>query len=158
MTDHTVEIPLNVRDNSETVTDYAFMGHRAPDRGVRMTAERNRAILHADTFRYARYQWYDVNQGDRQGRDAGHRCRFDMVVNEEGTTTHLFHTEYFTRVACLSDCAGYAQHYASITDQDGVTTDASPYCGDCLYALRTSARHSFMTVNESEPLLIGQHD
>jgi hypothetical protein len=150
-----VEIPLSVRDNSEAVTDYAFMRHMSPGRGIVDPVTRDQQlriyreyISHA----YTRFAWSGTNPD-------GQRCRFDMVVsNDNGAVVALFHTEYFTRVACLSDCAGYAQAYASVTDQDGVTTVASPYCGECLHHLRRSADDSGMTLNLSEPLLIGQHD
>lgn len=154
----TVEVPAAVRDNSETVTDYAFMGHRSPMKGVRSVAERNRAILHADTFKHARYQWYDVNQGNRIGWDAGHRCRFDMIVNEEGTVTHLFHTEYFTRAECAECEYSYAIRYVITIGQDGTTrSEPTPLCDGHLTITRYAARRMNGTVLESEPLLIGQH-
>jgi hypothetical protein len=157
----TVEIPADVRDNSETVTDYAFMRHRSPDKGVRTVVERDADLDTATRLlghRYDVYTWHDVNPD-------GQRCRFDLVARNysdedvtEGEVVNLFHTEYFTRVPCVTHDAYYAQRYASVTDQGGVTTIAQPYCGECMHHLRRSARESYMTVNESEPLLIGQHD
>lgn len=160
----TLEIPADVRDNSELVVDYAFMGHRKPDGGVVAPADRDREISFATRtmgHRYDVYTWHDVNPG------SGQRCRFDMVVRNgetpdewthEGQVVHLFHTEYFTRVACIVHDYHYAAFYASVIDEDGVATIASPYCDDCMRVLRRSAKDSGMTVVTTEPLHIGQHD
>jgi len=152
MTTTIIEIPADVRDNSETVTDYAFMGHRARDRGVRSPAARDDALEWASFFRYAVHTWQTVNPR------SGQRCRFDMLTKHDGTMVHLFHTEYFTRVACLTHDASYASRYVSIVDQDGVATVTSPYCGMCVAHLHRSAQDSGMTVRQSEPLYTGQHD
>lgn len=147
----TVEIPADVRDNSETVTDYAFMRHRSPDKGVRTPDERDRAIDWSDRHGYVHMHSYDVNPG-------GQRCRFDVLYNVHGVVVNFFHTQYFTRVTCITDDASYASRYASVIDQDGMATVASPYCGFCLVHLHRSAEETGMTVRESEPLYIGQHD
>lgn len=146
----TVEIPADVRDNSETVTDYAFMRHRSPDKGVRTTSQREGTITYADSFGYAWYSWRDVNPDDQ-------RCRFDMIVNDDGDTINLFHTEYFTRVPCVTHEASYAFHYASVSDEDGCTTIPAAYCDACMIHLHQSAEDTGMTVNVSERLHIGQH-
>jgi hypothetical protein len=146
----TIPIPNAVRDNSETVIDYAFMGHRAPDKGVRTPAQRDRDIEWSDRHGYVHLQSYDVNPD-------GQRCRFDVLYNVHGVAVHFFHTEYYTRVPCATH-GDYAAYYASITDQDGVTTVPNPYCDECVDLLRRSAEDSGMTLNLSEPLLIGQHD
>lgn len=142
----TVEIPTDVKDNNTHSIRIQWRGTRdaKPDE-----IESGRRYL--ATFGYALYEWEDVDKN-------GTRVTLHRFVNREGHTVDLFATYYFTRVACLSDCAGYAERYASITDQDGVTTIASPYCGECLYQLRRSASRSGMTLNLSEPLIIGQHE
>lgn len=147
-----VEIPADVRDNSETVTDYAFMRHRSPDRGVVTVKARNnnismysRGILRGKVF-----TWWGTNQ------KTGQRCRFDMVVRSDGTVVHLFHTEYWTRVACHTGdwCHSYATHYALvIKDGEPTTDDPLPYCDEHLRSLSRE-----LTVIKSERLLIGQHD
>lgn len=147
----TVEIPADVRDNSETVTDYVYMAWRRPNKGVVTPQQRDAAIMWSDGHGYVRYQEYDTNPD-------GQRCRFDILLNVAGEMIHLFHTEYFTRVACCTHDAHYATHYASVTDQDGVTTIPAAYCGECMIQIRRSARDSGMTVNTSERLRIGQHD
>jgi hypothetical protein len=151
----TIEIPADVRDNSEKVTDYAFMQHRSPNRGDVGPEGRDYELTVSREYlshRHDIYSWSDVNP-------SGQRCRFDMIVTRAtGVVSYLFHTEYFTRVPCITHPDSYARYYASVTDQDGVTTIASPYCGWCMTGVRNSARAAGMTVNESEPLLIGQHD
>ncbi len=151
----TVEIPLDVRDNSETVTDYAFMRHRSPDRGVVGPDGRdreNRVKREYLSHMYTYYAWSDVNPD-------GQRCRFDMWVSkEDGQVVNLFHTEHWTRVVCCTHDAYYADYYASVSDEDGCTTIAAPYCDECLHHLRRSAKDTGMTLNLSERLLIGQHD
>lgn len=151
----TVEIPADVRDNSETVTDYAFMRHLAQSDFPYHTVEtRDAQIRRVPLYPYlylTHYQWYDVNP-------SGQRCRFDVIVNGHGDVTDLFHTEYFSRVACVTHEASYAQRYASVDDGAGIATIASPYCGMCLVHLRRSAKDSGMTISESEPMYIGQHD
>jgi hypothetical protein len=154
----TVEIPADVRDNSETVTDYAFMKHRSPDRGVTTPDYRDQNISLADLFGYTLHSWHDVNQGDRNGWGAGQRCRFDMLVTDDGMVVHLFHTEYFTRVACHTGgfCHSYATHYALVVkDGEPTTDDPLPYCDE---HLRFIEREDGLTVHRSERLLIGQHD
>lgn len=149
----TVKIPEDVRDNSETVIDYAFMRHLWPGRGVIGPAGRDQQIRVAREYlshMYIIYSWLDVNPD-------GQRCRFDMIVNRKtGAVSYLFHTEYFTRVACHTGdwCYSYATHYALVLkDGQPTTDDPLPYCAEHLHSL---ARE--LTVIKSEPLLIGQHD
>lgn len=145
-----VEIPADVRDNSQTVTDYAFMKHRSPNRGMETTVYRDSTLINADLFGYSHYQWHDTNQR------TGQRCRFDMVVNRAGHVVHLFHTEYFTRVACHTGgwCHSYAEYYALAFKDGEPTTDGPlPYCGEHLRTL-----HRDLTVVTSERLIVGQHD
>ena len=148
-----VEIPATVRDNSQTVTDYAFMRHRAPDKGVRTPEQRDRDIAWRDTFGYVHYTWHDVNPN-------GQRCRFDMLVHlNTGNVTYLFHTEYFTRVACGECEYSYATVYQEITTSDGTTSQPVPRCD--LHAdlfRRAVAGTPGLKLRESERLLIGQHD
>lgn len=157
-------IPLTglVHDNSETVTDYAFMGHRSPNRGVVSPGLRDRTIDTARRFLrgYTHYQWTDVNQGNSAGWGAGQRCRFDMLVNADGTVVHLFHTEYFTRVACgVGDwCYSYATHYTVVVDSDGKPSDKVPYCDEHVREMRRNIHGLPMRLHLSEPLIIGQHD
>lgn len=148
-----IPIPLAVVDNSQKVTDYAFMRYRSPGRGIVTAEERDRDIQAVDRWLrgYSHYQWFDTNPDDQ-------RCRFDMITDPDGKVTHLFHTEYFTRVGCVTHEAHYADAYASVTDENGVTTLAQPYCDECVHHLRRSAEESGMTLNLSETLLIGQHD
>ena len=156
----TVEIPADVRDNSETVTDYAHMGHRAPDKGVVSPHLRDDNIRVCRDYLtgYSVYTWHDVNQGDRHGRGAGHRCRFDMVTNADGQVTHLFHTEYFTRVACAECAYSYASVYQVIQTEDGMS-DAVPRCDEHAHRFRRAiAGEAGVILHESERLLIGQHD
>ncbi len=145
-----IEIPADVRDNSETVTDYAFMGHLAPGKGVVSPLDRETDVNNAAFFGYKVYTWRDINPD-------GQRCAFTLIATWGGAVRHLFHTEYFTRVPCITHDTHYARAYASITDYDGVTTIASPYCDECLSSLRRSAKAADMVFNESERLLTGQH-
>lgn len=147
-----IPIPLDVRDNSEKITDYAFMGHRSPGCGIVLNYERDRVITTAQRYLtgYTHYQWHGVNPD-------GQRCRFDVIINPDGVTSHLFHTEYFTRVPCATHGAYYARAYVSITDENGLTTVPQPCCGECVHMQRRSAKESGMTLNLSETLLIGQH-
>lgn len=158
MTDIYVDIvgdaPATTLDNSETVTDYAFMRHRSPDRGVTTPTERDRAIAVALRYLpgYRHFQWHDTNQR------SGQRCRFDMIVRPDGTVTDLFHTEYFTRVACaIGDfCPSYAAHYAVVVKDGKPTTDGPlPYCDEHLSVIEREAEQS---VARSERLFVGQHD
>lgn len=156
----TVEIPADVKDNSETVTDYAFMRHRAQSDWPYHTAQtRDREIERVTMFPrlgLTHYQWHDVNQGDRRGDGAGQRCRFDMIVNRDGHVVNLYHTEYFTRVACATGdwCYSYADRYALILKDGEPTTDGPlPYCEEHLRTLDSS-----LTVHLSEPLIVGNHD
>lgn len=152
----TVEIPLDVRDNSETATDYAFMRYLSPDRGVVGPVGRdheNRVKREYLSHAYTHYAWSDVNPD-------GQRCRFDMWVNKTGHVVNLFHTEYFTRVACYQGefCTSYAAYYVQTTGGFLEVSDAVPVCEHHIDALRRSFEGSPVTLLLSEPLLIGQHD
>lgn len=152
----TIEIPADVRDNSETVTDYAFMRHRSPDKGMRTPDERDRDIDWSDHHGYVHMQSYDVNPG-------GQRCRFDVLYNVHGVVVNLFHTEYFTRVPCV-DCLGYraqsyAEYYVRITDDETGVPSTAPRCGTHKDAfVRAYGDEPGFTITLSEPLRIGQHD
>lgn len=143
-----------VHDNSETVIDYAFMGHRRPNGGVVEPSFRDTTIRYAETFGYTHYQWTDTNQRN------GQRTRFDMLVKADGTVVHLFHTEYFTRVACGAGdwCHSYATHYTVVVDSDGKPSDKVPYCDEHVHQMRHNLDGLPMQLLLSERLHIGQHD
>lgn len=149
----TVEIPLDVRDNSETVTDYAFMRHLSPNKGAVGTVGRdyeNRIKRESLSHMYTYYAWSDVNPD-------GQRCRFDMWVSKRGHVVNLFHTEYFTRVACATgdDCPSYASRYALVVKDGEPTTDGPlPYCPRHLGEMHHQEN---LTLHLSERLIIGQH-
>lgn len=148
-----VEIPADVKDNSQTVTDYAFARYRAPDRGVVSPAQRDRTVKTATAYLvgYTHYQWQDTNPD-------GQRCRFDMIVNHEGDATYLLHTEYFTRVACAECEHSYASTYQVISTEEG-SSEAVPRCDDHGDRFRRSVvGEPGVTMHESERLRIGQHD
>lgn len=152
----TVEIPADVKDNSETVTDYAFMRHRAlPDWPYHTVATRDREIMRVTVFPgldLTHYSWLDVNPNDQ-------RCRFDMIVNRHGQVVNLFHTEYWTRVKCTDCKYHYAASFLQVTDWDGNTHPAAPYCeyhGGVVKKINASLPG--YKIAESERLLIGQHD
>jgi hypothetical protein len=152
----TVEIPADVRDNSETVTDYAFSRHRSPDRGVVGPDGRdreNRVKRDYLSHMYTYYSWSDVNPD-------GQRCRFDMWVDKTGQVVNLFHTEYFTRVACYQGdwCASYASHYVVTTGGTLPVEEPVPVCDEHRRGLERSFTDSPVTLHLSERLLIGQHD
>ena len=86
------------------------------------------------------------------------RASGDLVEPVTWMRHHLYVVEYFTRVACCTHDAHYASRYASVTDDNGLTTHTMPYCGECMVHLRRSADDSGHTVNESPVLRIGQHD
>lgn len=147
-----VEIPADVRDNSETVTDYAHMDHRAPDKGVRTPLQRELDVSNASFFGYKVYTWRDVNPN-------GQRCAFTMIVKDDGGVRHLFHTEYFTRVACGECKYSYATVYQEITTSDGTTSQPVPRCDEHADLFRRAcAGTPGLKLRESEHLLIGQHD
>jgi hypothetical protein len=152
----TVEIPLDVRDNSETVTDYAFSRHLSPGRGVVGPVGRdqeNRVKRDYLSHMYDYYAWSDVNPN-------GQRCRFDMWVTKSGQVVNLFHTEYWTRVACDRGdwCPSYATYYTVVVDSDGEQSDAAAYCDEHVHDMRKNIADLPLTLHLSELLLIGQHD
>lgn len=150
----TVEIPADVRDNSETVTDYAFMGWLRPDKGVVTRKERDEAIMWSDRHGCVRYQDYDVNPN-------GQRCRFDILLNVAGVVRYIFHTEYYTRVACGKGdwCASYATHYTVVVTGEGDRSEAAPYCDRHIDEMRRHVADTLtLRLELSEGLLIGQHD
>lgn len=151
-------VPLTglVHDNSETVTDYAFTRHRSPGRGVVTVKARdnNLGMYDRGVLIGTVHTWYDTNQL------SGQRGRFDKVVRDDGTVVHLFHTEYFTRVACgVGDwCHSYATHYTVVVDEDGKPSDKVPYCDEHLHDLRRNLHGLPMRLHLSERLFVGQHD
>ncbi len=148
----TVEIPADVKDNSETVTDYAFMRHRSPSKGAISPQGRdrqNRINREYLSHMYTYYAWSDVNPN-------GQRCRFDMWVDEAGQVVNLFHTEYWTRGACAECEHSYASVYQVITTEDGDSLSV-PRCEEHADRFRRLCRTEGVTLHESERLLIGQH-
>lgn len=156
----TLAVPLSVRDNSQTVIDYAFMRYLSPDRG-NVGPDGRDHTLRVDreylAHMYTVYSWSDVNPD-------GQRCRFDMVVRrDDGQVVNLFHTEYFTRVKC--DRCEYSWAVAYVRwDDEHSTTDPVPLCGTDLHTARRVNTHDrengfpHLRLIESEPLRIGQHD
>jgi len=142
-----VEIPADVKDNSTHSIRIQWRGTRdaQPDE-----IESGRRYL--ATFGYTLYEWDDTDA-------AGTRVTLHRFVNREGQTVDLFATYYFTRVPCILHDADYADFYASVTDgETGETTTVAPYCDECMIQMRRSSRDNGDTVNESERLVIGQHD
>lgn len=149
----TIKIPADVRDNSQTVTDYVYMGRRRPDKGVVTPQQRDAAIMWSDRHGYVRYQEYDTNPD-------GQRCRFDILLNVAGGMVHFFHTEYFTRVDCAAGewCHSYATHYVLTTYASGEPDDGpSPLCDEHRRRIERAYGDS-VTLTLSERLRIGQHD
>lgn len=150
-TDITVDIPADVRDNSETVTDYAFMRQYSPVRLIHTVQARESALKWATTFGHTVYQWDDVNPD-------GQRCRFHLITRHDVHVVHLFHTEYFTRVACAECAYSYASVYQVIQTEDGMS-EAVPRCGGHAHRFRRAvAGTPGLVLRESERLRIGQHD
>lgn len=149
-----VRIPEDVIDNSEKVTDYAFMRHRSPGRGAIDAHYRDNTIAWRNAFKYSWFTWTDENP-------SGQRCRFDMLVRADGTVAYLFHTEYFTRVPCAKCEYHYAVRYVKQISDDW-ETDPAPLCEDDLTRLERVARHDNANGHNirlamSERLLVGQH-
>lgn len=151
----TVEIPADVKNNSETATDYAFMRHRGPDRGVISTHFRDSNLKAFRTWlsaNYAVFTWQDVNPN-------GQDCRFDMVIRKlTGDVVSLTHTEYWTRVKCAHCEPRYAVRYVQYMRDGWRAGDPLPLCGEHLeFEQRASRSSGDFTLLLSEPLLIGQH-
>lgn len=148
----TIEIPADVRDNNEAVTDYVYMGWRRPDKGIVTPQQRDAAIMWSDGHGYVRYQEYDTNPD-------GQRCRFDILLNVAGEMVHFFHTEYFTRVACAECEYSYASVYQLLTEEiDDEILDAVPRCDHHADRFRRLCAREGTELLESERLRIGQHD
>lgn len=96
---------------------------------------------------------------DRRDALARLDARFsgDLIEEPNWRIAHCYVIEYYTRVPCATHSGHYASNYASVTDEDGVTTIPQPYCGWCMTLLRQSADDAGHTVNESVSLRIGQH-
>jgi hypothetical protein len=151
-----VEIPADVKDNSETVTDYAFRRDMSGHGWAHGYMAREEALMWAGVHGYDTYTWDDVNPGPD-----GQRCRFDMLVRRDtGQVVNLFHTEYFTRVPCYQGewCSSYATHYVVTTGGTLPVSDPVPVCDHHIDGLRKSFADSPVTLHLSERLLIGQHD
>lgn len=162
MTTTAVPIPASVKDNSETVIDYAFMRHLSPDKGVVSPHFRDtnlRAYRDYLAANYTTYSWRDVNPN-------GQRCRFDMVIrNITGNVVSLMHTEYWTRVGCeygktaVWECSSYAVHYVQRMRNGEPAGDPIPLCSEDLgFEQRASRGESEPALLLSERLLVGQHD
>lgn len=151
----TVEIPADVKDNSETVTDYAFRRDLSPHTWPHTIDERVDSIRWSDDHGYVRYWWHDVSPD-------GQRCRFDWLLNVQGGTAHLFHTEYYTRVACAHCDSSYAERFIREAGPDAEIA-LEPVCGFHLGMRRKTVENKVacghrVQLIESEPLRIGQHD
>lgn len=146
-----VGIPEIDRDNSEKITDYAFRRDLSGHEWAHGYMAREKALLWSVTHKYDVYTWQDENPD-------GQRCRFDMLVSRDtGQVVHLFHTEYFTRVACAECEYSYASVYQVINTEDGMS-EAVPRCDEHADRFRRLCASEGVTIYESERLLIGQHD
>ena len=144
-----IEIPADVKDNNLRIVRITSRDERLSD-GFTMS---DKMLQHYRDR--ADFYGYTTHEGDNVDRD-DNRVTLTWFADTLGQHVWLYETSYFTRVPCPDHEAHYAQHYVSITDQDGVTTIARPCCGDCTASLRRSARDADMTLNLSEPLRIGQ--
>jgi hypothetical protein len=154
----TVEIPADVRDNFETVTDYAFSRHLSTHLTPPTFASRDRQIELADLFGYTHYQWFGTTQGTRHGWGAGQRYRVDLLVNRDGEVVYHFLTMYFTRVACAECEYSYASVYQVIATEEEIS-EAVPRCDFHADVFRRAvAGTPGLVLAESEHLISGQHD
>lgn len=142
-----VHIPVDVKNNSPFHECIQWRNTRPAT-----WPEIESAVQFAPTFRYTLHDWTDT---DRSGRTV----RLLRVVRSDGQTVDLFATYYATRVKC-TDCEHhYASSYIQVTDQDGNTSSALPYCDyDGSRVLQYNRSIPGYRVHQSEPLLIGQHD
>lgn len=142
-----VEIPADVKDNSRDVLRIQWRNTRRISAWMLDTTIRDAC----EWLSYPVYVWEDTD------RD-GNRVTLTRIVSLGGYTVDLFATYYYTRVACVHDCSGYAQRYVITVGADGVTrSEPTPLCGWHLDSIRRSARRMGGIVLESEPLVIGQH-
>lgn len=140
-----IEIPSDIKDNNTHTVRIQWRSVRDARPDEIETGKR-----YLNTFGYTLHEWDDVDKH-------GTRVTLTRFMNREGRTVDLYATYYFTRVACATHDAHYAVHFASVTDEDGCTTIAAPYCDWCVTSLRRSARDTGMTLNLSETMRIGQH-
>ena len=141
-----VEIPTDVKDNSSHTVRFQWRGvvtEELTDHDLKLART---------TYGYTVYRW------DDEAPD-GQRVTLTRMDDAEGRNVWFYGTYYYTRVAC-TDCEHrYAQSYIAVTDWDGVTHPAAPFCGthgDVVKRITDKQRgHSW---HESEPLRIGQHD
>lgn len=155
MTTTAVPIPASIKDNSETVIDYAFTRHLSPDKGVvspHLRDDNLRVYRDHLATNYTTYSWRDVNPD-------GQKCRFDMVIrNITGDVVSLMHTEYWTRVKCAHCEPRYAVHYVQYMRNGEQAGDPLPLCSEHLeFEQRASRTTGEFALLLSEPLLIGQH-
>lgn len=139
----TVEIPADVKDNSPHTVRFQWRGV------VDDTLNAYDLDLARNVFKYDVYIWEDTAPD-------GQRVTMTRM-DKDGKNQWLYGTYHFTRVACKTGCAGYAQAYVMYDNGVG-NPSVKPYCGDCLCTLRKVAQHEGATLTESEPLRIGQHD
>jgi hypothetical protein len=142
----TVAIPADVKDNSTHTVEIRWRDN-VPVSAESLDRDRQYANIYG-------YTWHDWDDIDRDGR----RVTLHRVVNKIGHTVALYETSYYTRVKC-TDCDNYwAQHYIAVTDADGVTHPAAPFCGTHGDVVKKIAdRTPGHTWTQSEPLRIGQH-
>ncbi len=142
-----VEIPADVKDNSPHSIRIQWRSVRDawPD-------EIDSGKRSLSTFGYTLYEWDDVDAD-------GIRVTMHRFVSQTGDTVDLFATYYYTRVKC-TDCEySYATRYIAVTDSDGITHRAAPFCDEHGRVVkRITNQQAGFSWHESEPLLIGQHD
>jgi hypothetical protein len=143
----TVEIPADVKDNSRTAVRVQWRSVR-PVKLVEIEQDKG----------YAHLYGYTVHEWDDEDRD-GNRVTLTRFINRSGITVNLYATYYFTRVAC-TDCEhSYATRYIAVTDADGDTHPAAPFCDEHGHVVkRITDRQPGWSWAESAELSIGQHD
>lgn len=141
-----VEIPADVKDNNHHTVRFQWRGV------VDETLTAQDLVRARTTFGYVVDQWEDV---DKQGQ----RVTLTRMDKRDGKNVWFYGTYHFTRVACTDCESSYAQVYLSVTDSDGVTHPAAPFCDTHADVVRKITRHQRgYSIAESEPLRIGQHD
>lgn len=142
----TVEIPADVLDNTPRTVQVRWRDTLDID-AEQLARTRKYAYLFG-------YTWASWDDFDRNGE----RVTLHRVTDRDGHTVELYETSYYTRVAC-TDCEySWAVAFYQVTDADGITHPAAPFCGTHGDVVeRIARREPGCSVARSAWLRIGQH-
>jgi hypothetical protein len=152
----TVEIPADVKDNNTHTVRVVSNGVRSEEGGMSAAEQLSYYTANHKSLGYTMSELFTTDNGQRV-------TTTEFFSRPLGKVVYTFETRYYTRVDCARCVYHWAQAYV-VVEQDGVTTDPEPLCGDHISLEETRINRVRRDVgtdtylHRSEYLRIGKHE